>query len=291
MQFRIVALVRLLVLAGTAWGLAACSPITALNALTPSASRAVLDGIEYGPGARMKMDVYQPAEAAPAAGWPTVIFFYGGSWNTGERSDYAFVGETLAARGIMAVLADYRLYPQVRYPDFLRDCATALAWGLENASNFGGDPKRVFVMGHSAGAYNAAMLALDPRWLAAHAHSPAALAGFIGLAGPYDFLPIKNLDVQPVFFHPNYPSGSQPIHYVNAAAPRSFLAAASSDTLVDPTRNTVALATRLEAAKVPVTLKLYPRVNHLTLVGAISLPLRWMAPVLDDVAAFINKSE
>ena len=239
----------------------------------------------------MKLDVYRPSEAAPPAGWPTVIFFYGGSWNTGERRDYAFVGEALASRGIMAVLADYRLYPEVRYPDFLRDSATALAWGLDNASKFGGDPKRVFVMGHSAGAYNAAMLALDPRWLAANAHSPAELAGFIGLAGPYDFLPIENREVQPVFFHPNYPSGSQPMPYAGASAPRSFLGAAETDSLVNPQRNTAALAKRLEAANVPISLKLYPRVNHLTLVGAFSLPLRWMATVLDDVTSFVKKTE
>ncbi|HZE91620.1 MAG TPA: alpha/beta hydrolase, partial [Rhizobacter sp.] len=176
----------------------------------------------------------------------------------------------------------------VRYPDFLKDSAQALAYGLEQAASLGGNPKRVFVMGHSAGGYNAAMLALDARWLKATGHSPAELAGWIGLAGPYDFYPIDNLDAKPVFFHPDYPPNSQPIEFALAGSPRSFLAAAEKDSLVNPQRNSVGLATRLQTAGVPVTLHLYERVDHLTLIGAFAQPLRWLAPALNDVAAFIN---
>lgn len=205
-----------------ALALVACSPITALNALAPAGTHTRTADVAYGDGPRQKLDIYRPAQPAPTGGWPVVVFFYGGSWNSGARSDYAFVGEALAARGILTLVADYRLYPEVRYPDFLRDSAAALAWGLEHASPLGGNPRRVFVMGHSAGAYNAAMLALDARWLQgnpAGAHQPAELAGFIGLAGPYDFLPMTNEDTQPVFFHPNYPAGSQPVSHVSRTAP------------------------------------------------------------------------
>ncbi len=187
-------------------------------------------------------------------------------------------------------MADYRLYPEVRYPDFLRDSAAALAWGLSHAEGLGGNPQRVFVMGHSAGAYNAAMLALDARWLKATQHSPRELAGFIGLAGPYDFLPMTNPDAQPVFFHPDYPPGTQPLEHAAKAAPRSFLGAARDDTLVNPQRNTQGLATRLQGFKVPVTVKFYDRVGHATLIAAFGAPLRWLAPVLDDVAAFVNEA-
>ena len=278
----------LLAALGLAGSLAACSPATALNALAPARTHTLTGPVPYGSGPRQVLDVYRPTMPAPRGGWPVVVFFYGGSWNSGQRGDYAFVGEALASRGIVALVADYRLYPQVRFPDFLRDCATALAWGLANAGELGGNPKRVYVMGHSAGAYNAAMLALDARWLAPTGHAPRELAGFIGLAGPYDFLPITNPDAQPVFFHPNYPADSQPVDYASAAAPRSFLGAAKTDSLVNPQRNTVGLATRLEIAGAPVTLRLYERVNHLTLAGAFALPLRWLAPVLDDVATFVN---
>jgi acetyl esterase/lipase len=266
---------------------AACTPLATLNALASSDDHARFADIAYGPLPRQRLDIYRPAGAAPPGGWPVVVFFYGGSWNRGERAQYGFVGAALASRGMLALVADYRLYPEVRFPDFLRDSALALAWGLDRAGDHGGDPQRVFVMGHSAGAYNAAMLALDPRWLAATGHEPNALAGFIGLAGPYDFLPMTNLDAQPVFFHPDYPPGTQPMSFAGARGPRSFLAAGATDELVDPERNTATLAARLKAEGVPVSLHRYERANHLTLIGAFGVPLRWLAPVLDDVAAFV----
>ena len=267
--------------------LAGCSGTGMLNAVTNSSSYTLKSDIAYGKLPRQKLDIYTPTQTRPATGWPMVVFFYGGSWNTGARADYRFLAEALAGRGILTVVADYRLYPQVRYPDFLSDSAQALAYGLDQASRLGADPKRVFVMGHSAGGYNAAMLALDARWLKAAGHSPTELAGWIGLAGPYDFYPIVNPDAKPVFFHPNYPADSQPIGFTSADAPRSFLAAATDDPLVNPQRNTQQLASKLQAAGVPVTVKLYPRANHLTLIGAFAWPLHWLAPVLDDVQAFI----
>jgi acetyl esterase/lipase len=192
---------------------------------------------------------------------------------------------------VLTLVADYRLYPEVRYPDFLDDSAQAVAYGLREAARLGGNPKRVFVMGHSAGGYNAAMVALDERWLKHAGQSPAALAGWVGLAGPYDFLPIENPDAKPVFFHPNYPPGTQPIGHVHAGAPPAFLGAASKDHLVDPQRNTVGLGEKLKAAGVPVTVKLYDRVNHVTLIASFSGPLRWMSPALDDVAAFVRRED
>lgn len=267
--------------------LGACSPLKTLNALSAADSHTRVPDVAYGPLPRQRLDIYRPAGSAPEGGWPVAVFFYGGSWNRGERSEYGFVGAALASKGVLTLVADYRLYPEVRYPDFLADSAQALAWGLGNAAAQGGNPRRVFVMGHSAGAYNAAMLALDARWLGATGHAPRELAGFIGLAGPYDFLPMTNPDAQPVFFHPNYPPDTQPLAFAGPASPRSFLAAGRSDALVDPERNTEALAGRLSAAGVPVVLRRYERANHVTLVGAFGLPLRWLAPVLDDVAAFV----
>ncbi|MDA8455326.1 alpha/beta hydrolase [Acidovorax sp. GBBC 3334] len=264
--------------------MAGCSGVGTLNALTAQGTHTVEAAVAYGPLPRQRLDVYRPRVAAPAAGWPVVVFFYGG----GERADYRFVGEALAARGVLTLVADYRLYPEVRYPDFLVDSALAVAYGLDHAARLGGDPKRVFAMGHSAGGYNAAMVALDGRWLQATGHAPRELAGWIGLAGPYDFFPTDNPDAQPVFFHPDYPPNAQPIGFAHPQAPRSFLAAPLKDQLVSPERSTRQLAGRLEAAGVPVTLKMYGRVNHATLIGAFAWPLRWMAPVLDDVVGFIG---
>lgn len=271
--------------------LAVWAPLRLLNALAAAESGAARrEGVAYGAAPRQKLDVYTPAGSAPSGGWPVVVFFYGGSWNRGERGDYRFLGSALAARGILALVADYRLYPEVRYPDFLHDAARALDFGFEHAPRLGGDRERVFVMGHSAGAYNAAMLALDERWLRDVGRSPRELAGFIGLAGPYDFFPTENPDARPVFFHPDYPPKAQPIEFPSPEAPRSFLAAPVRDEIVSPTRSTRSLARALEADGVAVTLRFYERASHTTLIGAFAWPLRFVAPVLDDVVAFVEAS-
>ena len=266
--------------------LAACSPLKTLNALTPDDTFDKTEGIAYGSDPRQKLDVYRPKQHVANA--PVVVFFYGGSWNSGSRSDYSFVGEALASRGIVVVLADYRLYPQVRYPLFLDDSASAVAWAHAHIGEFSGDPKRLFVMGHSSGAYNAAMLALEPKLLGAQGMSPKDLSGWIGLAGPYDFLPIENPQVRPVFFWPNSPPQSQPINLVQRGSPPALLMAATEDKLVDPTRNTAGLASKLRAAGVPVQDRYYSRTGHATLVATLSRPMRGLAPVLEEISVFVK---
>ncbi|NVZ12740.1 MULTISPECIES: alpha/beta hydrolase [unclassified Pseudomonas] len=266
--------------------LAACSPIKVLNALTPTSTFTKTSSLAYGDDPRQKLDIYRPVTALPDA--PVVVFFYGGSWNSGSKDDYGFVGEALASRGIVVVIADYRLYPQVRYPLFLQDGAQAVAWAYQHSAEYGGDPRKLYVMGHSSGAYNAAMLALDPQWLAGVGLSPSVFKGWIGLAGPYDFLPIENRDVRPVFFYPDSPPDSQPINHVSQSAPPSLLIASVDDNLVNPKRNTGGLAKKLRAAGVPVEEFYFTKTSHATLVASMSRPLRWLAPVLDRVTAFIT---
>jgi len=198
--------------------LCGCSPLKVLNSLTPTSTFTRVTDVAYGADPRNKLDIYTPVNLTGKA--PVVVFFYGGSWNSGSRTDYGFVGEALASRGIVTVIADYRLYPQVRYPLFLQDSASAVAWAHDHVQAYGGDPQQLYVMGHSSGAYNAAMVALDPRLLAAVGQSPKILKGWIGLAGPYDFLPIENPEVKPVFFFPNSPPDSQPINHVAQYRPR-----------------------------------------------------------------------
>jgi acetyl esterase/lipase len=264
--------------------LSGCSATGAINALVSRNSYRGTEGVAYGAGPRQKLDVYRPLDT-PAGGAPVIVFFYGGNWDTGERADYRFVGEALAAGGALTIIPDYRLVPEVHYPEFLNDNAAAMAWVFEHAKDYGGDPSKIYVMGHSAGAYNASMLALDPRWLGPRRER---LAGFIGLAGPYDFLPIVNPDTQRAFNWPGTPPESQPINYVNAKAPRTLLIAANTDNLVNPVRNTVGLGNKLKAAGVDTTVKRYDNVSHVTLIGAMAGPLRFLAPVRDDVLEFVG---
>lgn len=179
-----------------------------------------------------------------------------GSSNSGSRGDYHFVGEALAPRGILAVIAEYRLYPQASHPGFLTDSAQAPAWTLEHAQSLGGETRSVHAFGHGKGAYNAAMLALDARWLRTQGHAPSKLAGWAGLAGPCDFFPSTNPDVRAVFRHPYYPARGQPVEHAAESTPPTFLGAARSDDVTDSRRNTPGLAATLGAAGAPVTVRL-----------------------------------
>ena len=272
-------------LAGGTVLLAACNPVSVINVLVPSSTYDARLDLPYGPGIRQRLDVYLPRDASGPA--PVIVFFYGGNWNSGKRSDYLFVGEALASRGFVAVLPDYRLYPEVRFPEFLDDCAQAVRWSFENIAQFGGDPQRVFLMGHSAGAYNAAMLALDPQYLRAAGVDPGRIRGLIGLAGPYDFLPVTGPVARQVFGYPDTPITTQPIQFASSASPPALLITAEDDDAVDP-GNSKRLAARLRKEGVPVREIVYRGIGHRALVGAMAAHLRGFAPVREDVAAFVN---
>jgi acetyl esterase/lipase len=266
--------------------LAGCSATGALNALVPRASYRGETGLAYGTDPRQRLDTYLPVQAdAPV---PLVVFFYGGSWSHGNRADYRFVGEALASSGIACVIADYRLSPQVHWREILADCAAATRWAEAHAASLGAAPDRVLVMGHSAGAYNAAMLALDPRWLSMVGSSPRMLAGWIGIAGPYDFLPIGDPQTRQAFQWPDTPRDSQPIAHVTAAAPPTLLLAGARDTVVNPTRNTLGLGRKLEDAHAPVQVRVYDKLSHAAAIGALAGPLQWLAPVRAEVLAFVR---
>ena len=268
--------------------LTACSAVDVLNATVSTDTYRRADDQPYGPDVRQRLDVYQPNADVKNA--PMVVFFYGGSWSMGDRADYRFVGEALASQGMVCVVADYRLSPAVRYPVFLEDSAAVVRWAFDHAARFGADPTRIFVMGHSAGAYNAAMLALDERWLRAVGLSPARLAGWIGLAGPYDFLPIGDAKTQVAFNWPSTPADSQPLVHASRASPPALLLAPTNDTVVSAQRSTVALANKLKNSGVRVQFELFDSVSHVTLVASLASVLRGRAPVLERITAFVTGS-
>jgi acetyl esterase/lipase len=268
--------------------LTACSATDLLNATVADDTYVRTENRPYGPDPRQRFDLYQPA--VPARNAPLVVFFYGGSWSSGNRADYRFVGEALASQGIVAMVADYRLSPEVRYPVFVQDSAKAVRWAIDMAEQYGASPSRVFVMGHSAGAYNAAMVALDDRWLGAEGLRPSQLAGWIGLAGPYDFLPIGDRKTQVAFEWPNTPADSQPLVHASKLSPPALLLAPLNDSVVSPQRSTVAMARKLQASGVRVESALFDSVSHVTLVAAMASVLRNRAPVLARVQAFVQST-
>jgi acetyl esterase/lipase len=272
---------------GLAWLLAACSPLTLFNAAMPKDPGGVriAQDLAFGSDPRQRLDLYAP-KVRPLHPLPMIIFFYGGSWNSGTKDGYAFVGRALAARGFLVAIPDYRLIPAIRYPAFLADNAAAVRWLRGTAARYGGDPDRLLLAGHSAGAYNAAMLALDPHWLGA---DRKAVRGLIGLAGPYDFLPFDGAVAVQTFAAAPDPEATQPVHYVTADSPPAFLATGNEDTIVRPA-NSDSLAARLTAAGVTVERRRYPGIGHAGLVTAIARPLRHRAPVLDDLIAFAMKA-
>ncbi|MDX1609274.1 MAG: alpha/beta hydrolase [Halofilum sp. (in: g-proteobacteria)] len=263
--------------------LAGCSAVDLLNVAAPVADTRTADEIAYGAGERRRLDVYgPPADAARPA--PVVVFFYGGRWSRGERADYAFVGATLAAHGLVVVIPDYRLYPEVRFPAFVEDGAAAVRWTRDHIARFGGDPGRIYLMGHSAGAHIAVLLALDRRYLAG-----AAPAGAIGLAGPYDFLPLEAADLRDLFGPPERFPRSQPIEYARGDAPPLLLLHGLDDDTVWP-RNSRNLAAAVRARGGRAETRFYEDLGHAGIVGALSGPLDFLAPVRADVLAFIERA-
>ncbi len=271
------------VLAGAGGLLCGCSPAVVLNVLAPD--RLAAQGIAFGPDPRQRLDIYRPTGSGP---FPVMVFLYGGGWDSGDRSMYRFVGDAFAAHGILTVIPDYRLWPEVRYPVFLQDCALALAWTRANVAGHGGSAAPLALIGHSAGAYNAAMLALDPSLLGAVGRSPCLdLSCVVGLAGPYDFLPLHSDELRNVFGPGPARASTQPIAHVDGRNPPMLLLAGTADGTVMP-GNTIRLAARIRAEGGPVEERLYPGVDHLEIVGAIGRPLQSLAPTLRDCLAFLR---
>lgn len=265
---------------------AACSPLSMFATFTPKdAALSRGRGVAYGPGPRQKLDVYAPRGTTDPA--PVAVFFYGGSWDSGRREDYGWVGRALAAQGFLTLVADYRLYPEVRYPTFVEDGALAVRWAVDHAAELGGDPGRLVLVGHSAGAYNAAMLALDRRYLTAAGVEPGAVKAFAGLSGPYDFLPLDGPITRRTFGEAADLPGSQPGRYARRDAPAAFLATGDADRTVYP-RNTRKLAAALREAGAKVEERHYEGLNHADTVLALSKPLRGKAPLLAEMTAFLK---
>ena len=270
----------LLIVAGLTYHFAA---LQVFDALVPkdAEGRLVKAGVPYGPDPRQTLDVYAPRDL-PQEPIPVVVFVHGGSWQSGTKDGYGFAGRALAAQGFLTLVIDYRLHPQHRYPAFVDDVDLALRWAVAHAQDFGGDPKTIFAMGHSAGAYNVAMAVLDERL----AMGRPQLAGVITLAGPFDFLPLDTRVTKAVFGEVADLPATQPVNHARKDAPPFLILHGSKDSTVFP-RNAVALDAALQAVGAPSQLKIYDGVSHVGIMLSLARPFR-STPVLRDASDFIR---
>ena len=268
--------------------LAACSPLRTFDALVPKDPVGpVTRDVAYAPGPRQRLDVYAPPSPVPG-GAPVVVFVHGGSWRTGDKAGYSWVGRALAARGYVAMLPNYRLVPEGRYPAMVEDAAAAIEWARANAGSYGGDGSRLAAMGHSAGAYNATQAVLAPEFGIA----PGEVDALVVLSGLADFLPLDTESSIAAFGHltGDALTATQPVRRAGEGAlPPTLIVHGTADDTVEP-RNPVALERAIDEAGGEARLELYEGVDHRGTVLGLSRPFRDRVGTLADVTAFLRET-
>lgn len=270
-------------------GCSAVGLLDGISRIAPNgdAAERAAGGVRFGPDPRLKLDVWVPQTRKHGAALPVVVFFYGGGWVSGERGDYGFAGRAFAAQGFVAVIPDYRLVPHVHFPAFIEDGALAVKWARDHAAEFGGDPARITLAGHSAGSYIGAMLALDRHYLADAGVDPKIICAAAFLSGPYDFYPFTESRGRDALGNWPRPRETQPISFVRPDAPPLLLITGTADTVVRP-RNSERLAAALARAGATVELKRYAGRDHVDTVKALSPIFRRSNPALADSVAFLK---
>ena len=276
----------LLLLAGGIY-LYTADKLILFNRLVPkdAGSERIAQDIAFGDNARQRLDIYAPSNRDEASALPVIVFIHGGGWRDGDKAGYEFAGRALASRGFLTVVPNYRLSPAIHFPAFIEDGAAALHWVRTNIAYQGGDPERIVLVGHSAGAHIAALLAMDEQWLGA---DRSAIAGWVGMAGPYDFLPLDTPATRGAFGNAPDLAATQPINFAGEGDPPALLLHGSVDTTVKP-RQSSRLAARLEAAGVPVRHIVYDGIGHTRIMTAISRWTRGSASSLADIENFARE--
>lgn len=265
--------------------LISCSPVEILNSAVTSDGYSVKKDLAYGALPRQKLDLYIPDNAKDDAA--VIVFIHGGSWQFGDKSEYLFVAQGLVSLGYYVAIPNYRLYPEVKYPTYLNDNAKAVTWVYNNVRRYGGNGENLYLMGHSAGAYNAAMLALDPTYLNRAQGNVGWLRGVIGLSGPYDFLPFTDEKIIDIYSTEKDQPKTQPVYYVRAKAPPFILMTGTSDDTVYP-KNSEVLYARLKELGNDVTLRTYDGVGHKSIILGLATPLMWNEQVREDIKSFVE---
>lgn len=246
--------------------------------------------VQYGEDPQQRLIVLRPAGTPPDAHLPVIFFNHGGGWSDGSPENYTFIGRSFAPEGFVVVDAGYRLGDAGKYPAMLQDGAAALAWTRANIATLGGDADAIYLMGHSAGAYNTAMLALDPQWLAAANVPEAAIRGVAALSGPYDFLPLDTPDSIRAFGNAPDLAATQPINFARGDAPPMLLITGEADVTVKP-RNTRALAAASQNLGSSVQASYHPGMDHSDPLVALAAPWRKTSQVHAEILRFITSSQ
>lgn len=275
---------------GLGAALAACSGAqlggaaqSLVNSTNSTRGLKVVRDQRYGPDARNVLDVYAPENAQNA---PVVLFVHGGSWQGGDKSGHQFVGESLARAGYVTGVMNYRLAPQHRYPSYVQDAAAALRWLRDNARAYGGSPDDLFVTGHSAGGYNAVEMVDNARWLAEVGVPVSAVRGVIGIAGPYSY-DFRQFQSRVAFPEGATPDEVMPDRHVRPDAPPHLLLVAENDTTVYP-QNALNMEAALKKAGIPVTRTVLPKLNHITIIGAVARNLTFLGGTREQMIRFIE---
>ncbi len=263
---------------------AGCSPRSVAEGLFLGDHFVRTADIAYAGGPRQRLDVYRP-RAAPQP-LPVVVFLYGGRWQTGSKNEYRLIGGALTQHGLVVIVPDYRLYPDTIFPGWVEDGARAVRWARDHAHRFGGDTAHIVVVGHSAGAHTAALLALNEAYLQRAGVPTGAVRGFVSLAGPVDTL-WTDADVQALMGPRQGWPATYPVTHLDGDEPPILLLHGASDETVSPT-NSVHLAKRIRAAGGCARAELYPGVGHIKIVAALMVPSLRIAPVLEDVVSFVR---
>lgn len=273
----------------------ALSALGLVNGISSSAGVGVSKDINYGDAPLQNLDMYYPKPLAQAMqtqsvidkSYPMVVFVYGGSWENGSKEDYAFVGQSLAQAGYVTAVVNYRKAPEHVYPDFVKDTAKAIAWSYDNAPKFHANPKRLAVVGHSAGAFNAVAAISNSDFLAPYGLSPDAISAVVGIAGPYSY-DFRKFDSASAFASDATPDEVMPDRQIKGTQPPYLLLTAENDKIVYDT-NTIKMTQALKDFGATVETGQIKGASHATSIGAMAKPLRWVNDVRAQVLTYLDK--
>jgi acetyl esterase/lipase len=242
-----------------------------------------LEGITYGTHPRQKLDLYLPT-GSRAKSKGMVVFGYGGGYKDGNRDEYRFIGQVFASLGLVTVVYDYRLYPEVRFPTYLEDAALAVRWAYDNAAKYGADKYAMILAGHSAGAHIAALLATNPVHLEMVGLQPRIFNLVLCLGGAYDFwqsqIGFISSDIGEVMQGAN-PQATQPFEFLSPFVPPMLLMHGEADQVL-PIAQARTFAARAKAIGADVTLLEYSG-DHASSVIDLSVPLRFRSRQFEDL--------